>query len=149
MEYALAFIGVLGVQGDPIEWCSGHRHHHAHCDGKADPHSPYDGFWWSHMGWMFDSRTNIILVDQKNVKDLSNQEYYQFLRKHYLKITAAQPLVYYLLGGLPAVVWGFAVRQVVVWHITWAVNSVSHVYGRQMFKTDDLSMNNALVGVLA
>lgn len=71
------------------------------------------------------------------------------MKKHYLKITAAQPLVYYLLGGLPAVVWGFAVRQVVVWHITWAVNSISHVYGRQMFKTNDLSMNNPIVGILA
>jgi stearoyl-CoA desaturase (Delta-9 desaturase) len=55
-EYLIAFIGVLSVQGDPIEWCSAHRYHHAHCDDVADPHSPYDGFFWSHMGWMLDSK---------------------------------------------------------------------------------------------
>jgi stearoyl-CoA desaturase (delta-9 desaturase) len=71
------------------------------------------------------------------------------LRDDYLKITAVQPLVYYLLGGLPAVIWGFAVRTVFLWHITWAVNSVSHIWGRQMFKTGDISMNNPLIGILA
>lgn len=76
VEYSIAFLGVLAVQGDPIEWCSAHRHHHVHCDDLADPHSPYDGFWWSHMGWMFDSRTNAHLLDTKNIKDLSDQKYY-------------------------------------------------------------------------
>jgi fatty-acid desaturase len=71
------------------------------------------------------------------------------LKKNYMKITLAQPVVYFLIGGLPAVIWGFALRTVFSWHITWAVNSVSHMWGRQMFKTDDLSMNNPLIGVLA
>ena len=72
LEYILAFIGVLAIQGDPIEWCSGHRHHHAHCDKEGDPHSPYDGLWWSHMGWMVDSKANVILIDTKNIKDISD-----------------------------------------------------------------------------
>ena len=56
LEYALAYCGVLAVQGDPIEWASSHRYHHLHTDTPLDPHSPYEGFWWSHMGWLLDNK---------------------------------------------------------------------------------------------
>ena len=55
LEYALAYCGVLAVQGDPIEWVSSHRYHHLHTDTPLDPHSPYEGFWWSHMGWLLNN----------------------------------------------------------------------------------------------
>ena len=56
LEYALAYCGVLAVQGDPMEWVSSHRYHHLHTDTPLDPHSPYEGFWWSHMGWLLDNQ---------------------------------------------------------------------------------------------
>jgi stearoyl-CoA desaturase (delta-9 desaturase) len=56
LEYALAYCGVIAVEGDPIEWVSSHRYHHLHCDTPLDPHSPYEGFWWSHMGWLLDNK---------------------------------------------------------------------------------------------
>ncbi len=56
LEYLLAYCGVLAVQGDPIEWVSSHRYHHLHTDTPLDPHSPYEGFWWSHMGWLLDNK---------------------------------------------------------------------------------------------
>jgi fatty-acid desaturase len=56
VEYALAYCGVLAVQGDPTEWVSSHRFHHLHTDTPLDPHSPYEGFWWSHMGWLLDNK---------------------------------------------------------------------------------------------
>lgn len=55
LEYALAYCGVLAVQGEPIEWVSSHRYHHLHTDTPLDPHSPYEGFWWSHMGWLLNN----------------------------------------------------------------------------------------------
>lgn len=149
LEYLMAFAGTLAVQGNPIEWVSAHRHHHCQCDDVADPHSPKDGFWWSHLGWMLDCGTQPLLFDTSNVKDLKKDKFYTFLKNHYIKITLAQPFVYYLLGGWTAVIWGFALRTVLVWHITWAVNSLSHIWGRQMFKTGDISMNNPLIGILA
>ena len=130
VEYIMAFLGTLAVQGNPIEWVSAHRHHHGQCDKVADPHSPKDGFWWSHIGWMLDSGTQPLLFDTTNCKDLKKDDFYQFLKTHYLKITIAQPFVYYLLGGWTAAIWGFAVRTVAVWHVTWAVNSLSHIWGR-------------------
>ena len=56
LEYALAYCGVLAIQGDPLEWVSSHRYHHLHTDTPLDPHSPYEGFWWSHMGWLLDNK---------------------------------------------------------------------------------------------
>ena len=56
LEYTLAYCGVLAIQGDPVEWVSSHRYHHLHTDTPLDPHSPYEGFWWSHMGWLLDNK---------------------------------------------------------------------------------------------
>ena len=89
LEHFFAFWGILGVQGHPIEWVSAHRHHHNQCDDVADPHSPYDGFWWSHMGWMFDSKAQALLFDTTNAKDMKKDDFYIWAKKHYLKITLA------------------------------------------------------------
>ena len=62
LEYVLAYCGVLSVQGDPIEWVSSHRYHHLHTDTPLDPHSPYEGFWWSHMGWLLDNEVGYYCV---------------------------------------------------------------------------------------
>lgn len=56
-------------QGDPIEWVSNHRYHHLHCDTPLDPHSPYEGFWWSHMGWFADMK-----VGRQVFKDFAVQQ---------------------------------------------------------------------------
>jgi len=61
LEYALAYCGVLAVQGEPIEWASSHRYHHLHTDTPLDPHSPYEGFWWSHMGWLLNNGVSAFL----------------------------------------------------------------------------------------
>jgi len=70
LEYVFATWGVMAIQGHPMEWVSAHRHHHKHCDDIADPHSPYDGFFWSHMGWLFDSREQKILFDTSNISEM-------------------------------------------------------------------------------
>ena len=66
LEYALAYCGALAVQGDPIEWASSHRYHHQHCDTPKDPHTPYEGFWWSHMGWLLDNEATIERVGDRS-----------------------------------------------------------------------------------
>lgn len=49
-------VRISSQQGDPTEWVSSHRFHHLHTDTPLDPHSPYEGFWWSHMGWLLDEK---------------------------------------------------------------------------------------------
>ncbi|KAL6778121.1 FAD5A [Auxenochlorella protothecoides x Auxenochlorella symbiontica] len=150
LEHALAYCGVLAIQGDPLEWVSCHRHHHLHCDTPLDPHSPYEGFWWSHMGWLLDDgATQRRIADRSNVADMADDPFYQHLAKHFGLHATAQLAALFALGGLPALVWVGAVRLVVVYHITWFVNSAAHVWGSQSYRTGDLSRNNWWVGLLA
>lgn len=150
LEYALSYCGVLSVEGDPIEWVSAHRYHHLHCDTPLDPHSPYEGFWWSHMGWLLDNKTTLERVhDQNNAKDMESQAWYRWIRDTYAWHVVAQLAALYAIGGLGAVVWGGALRMVWVYHITWFVNSASHCWGKQTYNTGDLSRNNWWVGILA
>jgi stearoyl-CoA desaturase (delta-9 desaturase) len=150
LEYTFAYCGALALQSHPINWCSSHRHHHGKCETKNDVHSPLDGFWWSHMGWLMDKKNTWMRADQSNGADLERQWFYRFLRKTYPLHAIVLPIVgLYAYGGLPCVLWGFFARVVWVWHITWAVNSVSHVWGFKDWNTPDNSMNNWLVGVLA
>jgi len=150
LEYSLAYCGALAVQGDPIEWASSHRYHHQHCDTPKDPHTPYEGFWWSHMGWLLDNEATIERVgDRSNAKEMAEQPFYRFLEKTYMWHIAASAGLLFALGGLPWLVWGFCVRTVWVYHVTWAVNSVAHVWGSQDYNTGDLSRNNWPVAIFA
>ncbi|KAL7099705.1 hypothetical protein ACP275_09G101400 [Erythranthe tilingii] len=56
LEYFFAYCGVQALQGNPIDWVSTHRYHHQFCDSEKDPHSPVEGFWFSHMSWLFDTK---------------------------------------------------------------------------------------------
>jgi len=77
------------------------------------------------------------------------QPFYTFIEKSYSWHVVAMTSLLYALGGFPALVWGGALRSIWVYHITWAVNSVSHVWGDRPFNTGDLSRNNYLVGLFA
>lgn len=150
LEYVFAYCGALALQSHPINWVSSHRHHHGGTETENDVHSPLDGFWWSHMGWLVDAEGTWMRQDKSNAVDMINQPFYQHLKKYYVLHAIILPLVgLYALGGLPFVFWGFFARVVWVWHVTWAVNSVSHVWGFQDWNTGDLSMNNWFVGILA
>ncbi|GMI82036.1 hypothetical protein HRI_001872900 [Hibiscus trionum] len=135
---------------DPIDWVSTHRCHHQFCDTERDPHSPINGFWFSHMNWIFDTKTIIEKRgESSNVEDLEKQPFYRFLQTTYFLHPIALGVVLYALGGFPFLVWGMGVRNIWVYHITWLVNSASHVWGNQAWNTGDLSKNNWWVALLA
>ncbi|KAG1658363.1 hypothetical protein FOA52_005744 [Chlamydomonas sp. UWO 241] len=150
LEYTLAYCGVLAAQGDPLEWVSGHRYHHLHTDTPLDPHSPFEGLWWSHAGWLLDNDVTIKRVgDRTNASDMESQWFYRWLGQTWPWHVVGQFALLFALGGLPALVWGGALRVCWVYHITWFVNSASHVWGNQTYNTGDLSRNNWWVGILA
>jgi len=150
LEYAFAYCGALALQSHPINWVSSHRHHHGATEQENDVHSPLDGFWWSHMGWLMDQEGTWMRANKSNIFDLARQPFYQHLKKYYALHAIVLPIaVLYALGGLPWVLWGFFARVVWTWHVTWCVNSVSHVWGFKDWNTPDNSMNNWLIGVLA
>ncbi|XP_009365117.1 palmitoyl-monogalactosyldiacylglycerol delta-7 desaturase, chloroplastic-like [Pyrus x bretschneideri] len=151
LEYSFAYCGVLSLQGSPLEWVSTHRNHHQFTDTWNDAHTPIKGFWFSHIGWLFDygSRFGSIEGRLNNVGDLKKQPYYIFLHYTYPFHSLALGVLLYTVGGLPFLVWGLGVRTILYLHVTFAINSICHKWGKQVWDTGDLSKNNWLFGLLA
>jgi fatty-acid desaturase len=149
--YVLAVGGALACQAGPIAWVATHRYHHATSDDEKDPHSPIRGFMWAHMGWLFAREE--ILCDFKSYKnfaaDLARDKFLVALDRAHMLPTAVLAAVLYAAGGWPYIVWGLFARLVFVYHITWLVNSASHLWGYRSFETPDRSRNNWWVGLIA
>ncbi|MCF4968310.1 acyl-CoA desaturase [Nostoc sp. CMAA1605] len=144
LEYAIAFIGALALQGGPIFWVGGHRQHHAHTeDIQLDPYSAKRGFWWSHMLWIFYPREEFFADEkyQKSAPDLARQPFYRWLDRYFLLLQIPLGLLLYALGGWSFVIYGMFVRAVLLWHCTWFVNSATHMWGYRTFDADDNARN--------
>ncbi|KAK9109645.1 hypothetical protein Sjap_017705 [Stephania japonica] len=99
LEYFFAYCGVQALQGHPIDWVSRHRFHHKFTDTERDPHTPVDGFWFSHINWIFNTEYVIEKVGKrKNVGDLRKQFYYRFIHRTYLLHPLALGILLYKLG---------------------------------------------------
>ncbi|TAN24586.1 MAG: acyl-CoA desaturase [Acidobacteria bacterium] len=150
LEYALAVCGALTLQGGPIFWVATHRLHHQKSDVDGDPHSPRDGAWWAHVGWIILGRRchNDTRQMAKYAPDLGKHKFYLWLNSyHYVFLAASVPLLYWW-GGVSMVLWAVCVRVVVGLHATWLVNSATHMWGPRRFATRDDSRNNWWVALL-
>ncbi len=161
LEHFFAVLGVCTMQDTPACWVSMHRIHHKYSDNQPDPHSPLVNFFWGHCGWLMYINRDFRNVNyyQKYTRDLLRDPFYMKLERNerWIQIYAASILLFFLAGyaiggtqfGLSLVVWGVFVRTVVTWHITWSVNSFTHIWGYRNYETDDNSRNNILVGLWA
>ncbi len=144
LEYAIATLGALAIQGGPIFWVAGHRLHHAHTeDINKDPYSAERGFWWSHMGWLFYDNPEFFDYEhyKKYARDLDRDPFYRWLNRNYLLLQIPVGILLYALGGWSFVIYGTFLRAVVLWHSTWLINSASHIRGYRSFNVDDNSRN--------
>lgn len=151
LEYFLTLCAALAYQGGPLSWVAAHRKHHAASDLNEDPHSPLHGFFWSHMGWCL-TLNNSIEGDEafrRLVPDLYEDKGHRFLERTHPYWGALAAVGLYAWGGWPFVIWGVFVRLALVYHCTWLVNSASHVWGYQTYKSDDLSRNLWWVALLS
>jgi fatty-acid desaturase len=150
LEYLLAVFGTLTLEGGPIFWVATHRIHHSKSDLPGDPHSPRDGAWWSHMGWILvgESKHADTRAMSRYAPDLAKRRFYVWLNNyHWLPITVLG-VVLLAIGGLPLMLWGTCLRVVVGLHATWLVNSASHLWGSRRFATKDDSRNNWWVALM-
>jgi stearoyl-CoA desaturase (delta-9 desaturase) len=145
-QFVLAFGGLTAAQQGPLWWAAWHRKHHRYADTERDPHSPRQGFWWSHVGWILSGRFGA--TDHEIVEDFSRYPELRFLDRHDWTGPWSLAVACYLVGGWSGLVVGFFASTVVVWHVTFAVNSFTHVFGRRRFDTDDTSRNLAPVALL-
>jgi len=164
VQFVLAVLGSMAVQGPLLEWVALHRRHHQHSDDIDDPHSPHHqgsgvwgvirGLWHAHVGWMFAAKPADL---QRYVQDLRNSKILRAVSVLFPLWVAAGLLIpaglgWWLTGTISGAwtgfLWGGLVRILFVHHVTWSVNSVCHVWGRQPFRSHDESRNNALFGVI-
>lgn len=150
IEYFFAVCGTLTLEGGPIFWVATHRIHHQKSDQEGDPHSPHDGPWWSHMGWILfgESKHNDTWAMTKYAPDLGKDPFYRWLNTYHYVPMIILGLILFAVGGLPMLLWGVCTRVVVGLHSTWLVNSASHMWGARRFETRDDSRNNWWVALL-
>lgn len=159
LEHSLAIISLCTLQDTPACWAAMHRLHHKESDHQEDPHSPWVSLLWGHCGWlMFDNRefTNLNYY-QRYSRDLLRDPFYMRLERGgaWFLTYVSHAVLFFLAGwlvggmqfGLSLLVWGVFVRTIAVWHITWSVNSLGHVFGYQNYETGDSSRNNLLIGL--
>ena len=150
MEYMFAVFGTLTLEGGPIFWVGTHRIHHQFSDLPEDPHTPHDGPWWSHMGWIVLGEGKHDKVDyfRRYVPELTRDRFYVWLNRfHWLPLTVLGG-VFLLWGGLPMFLWAGCLRVTVGLHSTWLVNSATHLWGSRRFATRDDSRNSWWVALL-
>ncbi|MEO1995915.1 MAG: fatty acid desaturase [Planctomycetaceae bacterium] len=154
-----AVLGTLAGEGPPLMWIAAHRKHHQFSDQVGDPHSPLDGAFWSHMLWMLPRHGSHYWAElyRSYTPDLLTEPFMRMLNRTFLLWHLGLGLILFCLGWLPwdpytgasFVVYGMFVRLVYVLHITWLVNSASHIWGYRNYETRDDSRNLWWVGLLA
>ena len=158
VEYFLTVCGTLALEGGPIAWVATHRIHHQHSDRRGDPHTPQEGTWWAHMGWIITGRALNTQTEAlaHYAPDLAKDRVQVWLSKyHWVPLTIlgiGLLLVGTLTGGIKAGVglflWGIFLRVTVGLHATWLVNSATHLHGGRRFETRDESRNSWWVALL-
>jgi stearoyl-CoA desaturase (delta-9 desaturase) len=147
VRFIMAWLGCSAMQRGPLWWAAKHRDHHKYSDTGNDPHSPVaHGVWWSHIGWVLSSYEE--KKAPSTVRDLAKAWELRFLDRYHWVPGLCLAILCFTLDGWSGVVWGFVVSTVLLYHGTFLVNSVCHIFGRQRFKTGDQSRNNALVAIL-
>lgn len=145
VEFILLAAGSMAVEGPVLQWVATHWKHHKHADKPGDPHSPLEGLFHSHMGWMFGNSGGDPAVD---AKQLMKDPIAVFISRTFVLWVGLGLLIPFLIDGWRGLLWGGLVRIFIMHHVTWSVNSVCHQFGRRSFDTPDQSRNQWLVGLL-
>jgi stearoyl-CoA desaturase (delta-9 desaturase) len=160
-QFILAVLGATAAQRDPLWWASHHRMHHQNADTEDDPHSPrHHGFWWAHMGWVMKRELSATQFDR--VRDFARYPELMWLNRHPYApafilaalLLASGALLDMLrpgwgVSGPQFLFYGFFLSTVAVYHVTFCINSVAHLYGTKRYEVDDDSRNNWILGLLA
>ena len=146
-QFVIAFLAMSSSQKGVLWWAAHHRHHHRYSDQEEDLHSPtLFGFWWSHVGWILSDQYNETRFDY--IGDFAKYPELRWLNKYYLLPVSALGIAMFLIGGWGLFAWGFCLSTVLLWHGTFTINSLSHIFGNRRFPTADTSKNNWLLALV-
>jgi stearoyl-CoA desaturase (delta-9 desaturase) len=146
VKFILLVLGSMALEGPALEWAATHVKHHAQSDREGDPHSPVEGFFHAHVGWLFKDR----MADPDiYCKNLVKDPIVVFVSQTFFLWVALSLLIPFALGGWTGLLWGGLVRIFLAHHVTWSVNSICHTFGKRDFETPDQSRNEWIIGLLA
>jgi fatty-acid desaturase len=169
LERVFVFFALCCMEDAPASWVATHRLHHNDSDAQTDPHSPLVNFLWGHVGWLLVENRDVRCISayERYARDILRDPFYLRLERSLLGIWIylGHALGYFLLGfavawatgyglaggaqfGLSLLFWGVIARTVCVWHISWSVNSLTHLFGYQTYETADNSRNSWFVALL-
>jgi fatty-acid desaturase len=151
VEYFLTICATLALEGGPIFWVATHRIHHQHSDKDGDPHTPLDGKWWAHMGWilMGKSMHHDAETLARYTPDLAKDKFHVWITKYHYVPNIILGFILLAIGGWKMLLWGMFFRVVLGLHATWLVNSATHSWGSRRYETRDLSTNSWWVALLS
>jgi stearoyl-CoA desaturase (Delta-9 desaturase) len=146
-QFVLAFIGGASAQKGALWWAAQHRHHHKHSDTEDDVHSAkLEGFYWSHVGWVLSNEYN--QYDERSVRDLTKYPELVFLDKNHWIPPVTAAVACFLIGGWMGLLWGFFISTVILYHTTFAINSLCHMFGKRRYETGEYSKNSLWLAIL-
>lgn len=159
-QFALAWLGASSAQLGPLWWAAHHRHHHQYSDTEKDAHTPgLKGFLWAHVGWIFCPEYQV--THYERIKDFAGFRELRFLETNWLLPPAVMGLSTYGLGwllerfvpqlgtnGFQLLTWGFFISTLIVYHATFCINSMAHIWGSRRYATKDDSRNNWVLALI-
>jgi stearoyl-CoA desaturase (delta-9 desaturase) len=146
-QFVLAWTACSALQKGPLWWAGHHRRHHTYSDDEADVHSPLQrGFWWSHVGWFLCTRHHD--TDFGAVQDFAKYPELGLMNRFHAVPGILLAIGCFLAMGWQGLVWGFFVSTVLLYHATFGINSLCHLFGRVRYRTDDGSRNNLLMALV-
>lgn len=146
MQFLMAFGGTTCAQKGPLWWASHHRMHHKFSDTERDVHSPKDGVWWSHVGWIVSSKYDE--TEWKWIKDFAKYPELRLLNTFHLVPPILLGIGVFLVGGWSMLFCGFFLSTVLLYHGTFSINSLMHVFGTRRYATKDTSRNSLLLALV-
>jgi sn-1 stearoyl-lipid 9-desaturase len=151
LEYFLTLCGLLALEGGAINWVVTHRIHHSKTDVPGDPHTPRDGKWWAHMGWILrgTGQQHDLQTMQRYAPDLMKDPVHLFLNRFYYVPLIISGVILFAIGGIPPVLACVFLRVTIGLHATWFVNSATHMWGSRRFDTEDDSTNSWWVALVS
>jgi stearoyl-CoA desaturase (delta-9 desaturase) len=146
MQFLMAFAGTTCAQKGALWWAAHHRHHHRYSDTDNDLHSPKRGFWWSQVGWIMVTKHDATQWDR--IKDFAKFPELRFLNKHWWLPPTILGVAVFAVGGWSMLLIGFFLSTAILYHGTFTINSLSHVFGKRRYATADTSRNNWLLALI-
>ncbi len=146
IKFLFLVLGSMSLEGAAVEWAATHTKHHAKSDREGDPHSPVEGFFHAHVGWLFKDRMADPAVYTPH---LLQDPIVMFVSRTFFLWVILSLLVPFAIGGWWGLLWGGLVRLCLAHHVTWSVNSICHTFGKREFETTDQSRNEWVIGLLA